>query len=157
MQSINNRSSSFVMDLMPVLGGVALTASATGVALALTGSDSPLRAPFVIFFLFAGPAAGLLALLAGLDRASRAAIATAGAVAVNLVVAWARSSGGPLTTSGGILAVTAVTALLFLWAAARRRTRTPAGDPPAGARRTARSDRDAKRSSKRTTEPHSRF
>ncbi|MEU5402491.1 hypothetical protein ABZ348_24690 [Streptomyces sp. NPDC005963] len=120
MQSSRDRPSAVGTDLPPVLAGAAVAVSGVGVALALAGAQSPLRAPFVIFFLFSGPACGLYAVLPGLDRVTRAATAAAGAAGIDLAVAGALSSLDIPMTSGGIAMVAAITALLFLWAAGRR-------------------------------------
>ncbi|MFE5853680.1 hypothetical protein ACFQ61_10760 [Streptomyces sp. NPDC056500] len=120
MQSSRDRPSAVGTDLPPVLAGVAFAVSGVGVALALTDAQSPLRAPFVIFFLFTGPACGLYAVLPGLDRVTRAATAATGSAGIDLAVAGAVSSLGIPMASGGIAMVAAITALLFLWSIGRR-------------------------------------
>ncbi|MGW3623975.1 hypothetical protein [Streptomyces sp. NPDC000880] len=120
MRTTRNKPSAVRTDLLPALAGVASAISAAGVALALTGAQSPLRAPFILFFLFAGPAGGLAAVLHRLDPAVRAATAATGAVATDLLIAQSLSSPRVLTANGGITAVAAITALLFLWALGRR-------------------------------------
>lgn len=107
-------------DLPPILAGAAFAISGVGVALALSDAQSPLRAPFVIFFLFAGPACGLYTVLPGLDPVARAATAAAGAAGIDMAVAGTLSALDVLTAGGGITAVTAITALLLLCAATRR-------------------------------------
>jgi hypothetical protein len=120
MQTTGDKPSAVRTDLLPALAGVASAISGVGVALALTGAQSPLRAPFILFFLFAGPAGGLVAVLHRLDPAARAAAAGTGAVAIDLLVAQSLSSPRALTADRGITAVAAITALLFLWALGRR-------------------------------------
>jgi hypothetical protein len=128
-QSVRNKSQTAWVDLLPVLAGIAVAVSAVGIALALADVRSPLRAPFILFFLFAGPAGGLAAALSRyrnrnhernrsegfqLDSAAHATAAVTGALLIDLAVAQAVSDGGFLTINGGIAAVTVITALLFL-------------------------------------------
>ncbi|MGV9315143.1 hypothetical protein ACWDR0_23615 [Streptomyces sp. NPDC003691] len=108
-------------DLPPILAGAACATAGTGVALALLGSDSPLRAPFVLFFLFAAPAAGLFALLRRMEPGARTAAAVAGAGAIDLAAAAALSGLEALSTGSSVAVIVTVSALLFLWAAADRR------------------------------------
>ncbi|MBT2389435.1 hypothetical protein [Streptomyces sp. ISL-1] len=97
--------------------------------MALTGAQSPLRAPFVLFFMFAGPAGGLAAVLHRLDPAARAAVAATGAVAIDLLVAQSLSTPRILTAGGGIATVAAITLLLFLWALGRHIRNAEHTDP----------------------------
>ena len=90
MQTIKDMPSAVRKNLLPVLAGAASAVSGVGVALALAGVQSPLRAPFILFFLFAGPACGLAAALPRLDPAARAAVAAGGAVVIDL-------ADGPIT------------------------------------------------------------
>lgn len=120
MQTTRDKPSAVRTDLLPALAGVASAVSGVGVALALTGAQSPLRAPFILFFLFAGPAGGLAAVLHRLDPATRATVAATGAVAIDLLIAQSLSSPRALTANGGITAVAVITALLFLWTPVRR-------------------------------------
>lgn len=120
MQTISDRPTALRTDLLPVLAGAAAAVSGVGVTLALAGVESPLRAPFVLFFLFAGPACGLAAVLPRLEPAARTTASAGGAVVIDLLVAQIRSSLHVLTVGGGVTAVAATTALLFLWALGRR-------------------------------------
>jgi hypothetical protein len=120
MQMIKDKPFAVRTDLLPALAGVASAISGVGVALALTGAQSPLRAPFILFFLFAGPAAGLAAVFHRLEPAARAAVAATGAVAIDLLIAQSLSSPRVLTANGGITTVAVITALLFLWTPVRR-------------------------------------
>ncbi|MFD3438792.1 hypothetical protein ACFWU3_14965 [Streptomyces sp. NPDC058685] len=129
MQTIKNKPPRTGSDLLPVLAGAAFAVSGVGVALALADVRSPLRAPFVLFFLFAGPACGLFAALSGFEPAVRAAIAAAGAVGIGLLAALPASSPHILDAGGGVVAVAAITALLFLWAPARRMRNPGPGRP----------------------------
>ncbi|MGI5400005.1 hypothetical protein ACQEVG_11225 [Streptomyces sp. CA-135486] len=120
MPTIRDKLSAVRKNLLPPLAGAACAVSAAGVALAMAGVHSPLRAPFVLFFLFAGPAGGLAAALPRLDPATRATMAATGAIVIDLAVAQSLSSPRVLTVDGGITAVAMITALLFLWALGRR-------------------------------------
>ncbi|MET7620938.1 hypothetical protein [Streptomyces sp. NPDC005408] len=120
MQTISNKPSAVRTDLLPALAGAACAVSGVGVALTLTGVESPLRAPFTLFFLFAGPAGGLAAALPRLDPAARAAVAAAGAIVIDLLVAQSLKSPHVLTVDGGITTVAVITVLLFLSALGRR-------------------------------------
>ncbi|MER7663157.1 hypothetical protein [Streptomyces sp. NPDC096193] len=129
MQTIKNKPPPGGSDLLPVLAGAAFAVSGVGVALALADVRSPLRAPFVLFFLFAGPACGLFAALSGFEPATRAAVAAAGAVGIGLLAALPVSSPRILDVGGGVVAVVVITALLFLWAPARRMRNPGSGTP----------------------------
>ncbi|MCX4822040.1 hypothetical protein OG883_19545 [Streptomyces sp. NBC_01142] len=120
MQRISDTPAAVRTDLPPVLAGGAFAVSGVGVALALADVESPLRAPFVLFFLFAGPAAGVAAALPRADPAARASAAAGGAVVIDLLIAQILSSLHVLTVGGGITAVSTITALLFLGALGRR-------------------------------------
>jgi hypothetical protein len=120
MQGVTDKQTAVGRDLPPILAGAAAAVSGTGVALALTDSPSALRAPFVLFFLFAGPAAGLYAVLRNLRPSARLVTAAAGAVAADLTVAAALSGLEALTVTAGVTAIVVVTALLFLCAVGRR-------------------------------------
>ncbi|MFI1830524.1 hypothetical protein ACH41E_29400 [Streptomyces sp. NPDC020412] len=109
-------------DLLPLLAGVACAAAGTGVTLALTGSNSPLRAPFTLLFLFLGPAAGLFAALHRLEPWVRASAAASGSLVVNLVLAAGLSWLEVPVVGIGVTAIVAVTALMFLWATWERRS-----------------------------------
>ncbi|MFF0064477.1 hypothetical protein ACFYRC_23580 [Streptomyces sp. NPDC005279] len=120
MRTIRDKPTTVRTDLPPVLAGVAVAISGVGVALALADVRSPLRAPFILFFVFAGPACGIAAVLSRPAPAARAVTAAAGALVIDLLVAQTRSSLHTLTVGGGIIAVAAITALLFLWALGRQ-------------------------------------
>ncbi|MFI1396525.1 hypothetical protein [Streptomyces sp. NPDC020681] len=120
MRTIGDKPSGVRTDLLPALAGVACAVSGVGVALALADVSSPLRAPFVLFFLFAGPAGGLYAALPRLELAARVATAAAGAVVIAVLAALFRSPLHVLTAGGAVAAVAAITALLFLRTPFRR-------------------------------------
>ncbi|MEU9603608.1 hypothetical protein [Streptomyces sp. NPDC048057] len=108
-------------DLLPLLAGVACAAAGTGAVLALTGSNSPLRAPFVLLFLFLAPAAGLYAALHRLEPWVRTSAAASGSLVVNLAFAAALSWLEVPVVGIGVTAIVAATALMFLWATWERR------------------------------------
>ncbi|MFI9581906.1 hypothetical protein ACIHCQ_08685 [Streptomyces sp. NPDC052236] len=128
-QTVRNKSEAVWTDLLPVLAGIAAAVSAVGIALALADVRSPLRAPFILFFLFAGPAGGLATALSRyrnrnhkrnrnqrfqLIPGAHATAAATGALVIDLVVAQTISISGFLTINGGIVVVIVITALLFL-------------------------------------------
>ncbi len=112
-----------------MLAGAAAAVSGVGITLALIDAHSPLRAPFVLFSLFAGPACGLAAALPRrLDTATRAAAAAAGALLIDLATARAVAVERLLTANQAVVAIAALTALLLLCTAVRRvRSATPNG------------------------------
>ncbi|MFF3335991.1 hypothetical protein ACFYWX_41835 [Streptomyces sp. NPDC002888] len=107
-------------DLSPLLAGAATAVGVVGAILALTGSDSPLRGPFTLFFLLAAPAAALAAALSGLDPFGRLLAAVAGAVVVNMLVAQGMLAVHRWSVHGGIAAVTSISALTLLLVLVRR-------------------------------------
>ncbi|MGW5634583.1 hypothetical protein [Streptomyces sp. NPDC003832] len=107
-------------DLAPLLAGAATAVGAAGALLALTDSDSPLRGPLTLFLLLAAPAAALAAALRGLDPFGRALASLAGAVAVDMLVAQAMLALHVWSAAGGVVAVTGLSALVFLLVAVRR-------------------------------------
>ncbi|QDY76043.1 hypothetical protein [Streptomyces qinzhouensis] len=121
MRDHDDTPSTIGNDLPPILAGAVCATAGTGAALAVLGSDSPLRAPFVLLFLVAAPAAGLFALLRGLEPGARAATAVAGAGAIDLGAAAALSGLEVLSAGSSVAVIVAVTALLFVGAAADRR------------------------------------
>ncbi|MDH2391469.1 hypothetical protein QCN29_22345 [Streptomyces sp. HNM0663] len=124
MQTVSDKPSAVGTDLLPVLAGAAAAVSGVGITLALMEAHSPLRAPFVLFSLFAGPACGLAAALPRrLDAATRAATASAGALLIDLAAGHAVVVEELLTAGQAVVAVAALTALTPLAAAARRRVR----------------------------------
>ncbi|MEU1306112.1 hypothetical protein [Streptomyces shenzhenensis] len=101
-------------DLAPLLTGVATAVGGAGALLALTGSQSPLRGPFTLFFLLAAPAAAIATALRGLDPFGRLLAAVAGAVVVDMLVAQGMLTVHRWSADGGIVAVTAISLLLLL-------------------------------------------
>ncbi|MFI0514736.1 hypothetical protein ACH3Y9_32545 [Streptomyces sp. WSLK1-5] len=108
-------------DLTPLLAGAATAVGGCGALLALTGSDSPLRAPLTLFFLLAAPAAGLAAALRGLDPFARALASLAGSVVLNMLVAQGMLATHRWSARGGVLAMAVISALILLLVPLRRR------------------------------------
>ncbi|KPH98884.1 hypothetical protein OK074_6139 [Actinobacteria bacterium OK074] len=106
-------------DLSPLLAGAATGVGVFGALLALAGSDSPLRAPFTLFFLLAAPSVALLAALRGLDPFARLLVSVAGAVVVDMLVAQGMLAVHRWSVTGGIVAVTVLSCLLLLLVSAR--------------------------------------
>ncbi|BDM68309.1 hypothetical protein HEK616_17960 [Streptomyces nigrescens] len=102
--------------------GAAVAAGAMGAVLALTGLDSPLRAPFTLFFLLMAPAGALAVALGRMDPLGRAVVAGAGALAVDLLVAQVMLALHLWSVRGGVFAVAAFSGVLLLGCALRRRT-----------------------------------
>ncbi|MGX4688796.1 hypothetical protein [Streptomyces sp. JNUCC 63] len=87
--------------------------------------NSPLRGPFMLFFLLAAPTAAIGAALHGLEPAGRLVVALAGAFAVNLLVAQAMLAAHRWSPWGGVAAVAALSLLIFLLVLVQRlRSRT---------------------------------
>ncbi|MFF4834277.1 hypothetical protein [Streptomyces sp. NPDC001315] len=107
-------------DLSPLLAGAATAVGTIGALLALTDSDSPLRGPFVLFFLLAAPATAISAALRGLDPFGRALASVAGAVVLNMLVAQGMLAVHRWSVPGGITAVTVISALALLLVLVRR-------------------------------------
>lgn len=107
-------------DLTPLLAGAATAVGGFGAVLALVDSGSPLRGPFTLFFLLAAPAAAIAAALRGLEPFGRTVAAVAGAVVVNMLVAQGMLAVHRWSVRGGIVAVTAISALLLLLVLAGR-------------------------------------
>lgn len=113
-------------DALPLLAGMAVAVGAVGAMLALTDIDSPLRAPFTLFFLLAAPGAAIGAALTGLDPWGRIITSVSGAVAVNLLVAQAMLALHMWSVRGGVAAITVIGSFIYLLVLVRRlRRRTP--------------------------------
>ncbi|MFE9683397.1 hypothetical protein [Streptomyces sp. NPDC006285] len=107
-------------DLLPLLAGAATTIAGVGAVLALVDVDSPLRAPFTLFFLLAAPAAAVTAALRGLEPFGRLVASVSAAVAVNLLVAQGMLAVHRWSAPGGIAAVAALSSLILLLVLVRR-------------------------------------
>ncbi len=107
-------------ESLPLLAGAAVGTGGVGAALALADISSPLRAPFTFFFLVAAPAAALACSLLGLDPLSRAVVALAGSIALDLLVAQAMLMLRVWSIRGGVAVVAALSVALFLLPLLRR-------------------------------------
>ncbi|MFI9344274.1 hypothetical protein ACIG0D_23875 [Streptomyces sp. NPDC052773] len=113
-------------DLNALLAGAATAVGGLGALLTLTGSDSPLRGPFALFFLLAAPAAAIAAALTGLEPFGRAVASLAGAVVVDMLVAQTLLATHQWSVRAGLVAVTVFSALVLLPVLLRRLSgRTP--------------------------------
>lgn len=113
-------------DALPLLAGMAVVVGAVGAMLALTDIDSPLRAPFTLFFLLAAPGFAIGAALKGLEPWGRIVASVSGAVAVNLLVTQAMLALHMWSVRGGVVALTVIGSLTYLLVQVRRlRRRTP--------------------------------
>ncbi|GAB7034455.1 hypothetical protein AB0G35_35550 [Streptomyces sp. NPDC021749] len=106
--------------------GAGVAAGVMGAVLALTDLDSPLRAPFALFFLLMAPAGALAVALGPMDPLGRAVVAGAGALAVDLLVAQAMVTLHEWSVRGGVLAVAAFSGVLLCCAVRRRAGRARA-------------------------------
>ena len=107
-------------DLLPLLAGAAAAIAGVGAVLALTDVDSPLRAPFTLFFLLAAPGAAVATALRGLEPFARVVASVSAAVAVNLLVAQGMLAVHRWSIHGGIAAVAALSSLILLLVLVRR-------------------------------------
>ncbi|MFE1833674.1 hypothetical protein [Streptomyces sviceus] len=107
-------------DLTPLLAGAATAVGGWGALLALTGSDSPLRAPLTLLFLLAAPAAGIAAALRGFDPFARALASLAGSVVLNMLVAQGMLATHRWSARGGVMAMAVISALILLLVLMRR-------------------------------------
>lgn len=112
---------------LPQLAGAAVGTAGFGAALALADIGSPLRAPLTFLFLVVAPGAALASLLRGLDPLSRAVVALAGSVVVDLLVAQAMLMLHLWSIRGGVAVVAVLSAVLFLVPVARRMSGRTAG------------------------------
>ncbi|MGP4045689.1 hypothetical protein [Streptomyces sp. 2A115] len=107
-------------DLLPLLAGAAAAIAGVGAVLALADLDSPLRAPFTLFFLLAAPSAAVATALRGLEPFGRTVASLAAAVAVNFLVAQGMLAVHRWSVRGGIAAVAALSTLILLLVLVRR-------------------------------------
>ncbi|MFI5681147.1 hypothetical protein [Streptomyces cellulosae] len=106
-------------DLAPLLAGAATAVAGCGALFAFADSDSPLRGPLTLFFLLVTPAAALGAALRGLEPFGRLLTALAGSIVVNMLVAQGMLAVHRWSVRGGLVAVTALSALMLLPVVAR--------------------------------------
>ena len=96
-------------DLTPLLAGAATAVGGFGALLALTDSDSPLRAPLTLFFLLVAPAVGIAAALRGLDPFGPGrSPSLAGAVVLDLLVAQGMLATHRWSVRGGVVAMAVI-------------------------------------------------
>ncbi|MEU0073227.1 hypothetical protein ABZ027_27300 [Streptomyces sp. NPDC006332] len=112
MRTIRVKSSS--RELSPLLAGAATAVAGCGALFAFADSHSPLRGPLTLFFLLATPAAAIAAGLRGLEPFGRLLTAVAGSVVLNMLVAQGMLAVHRWSVRGGLVAVTALSALVFL-------------------------------------------
>lgn len=105
---------------MPLLAGAAAAIAGVGAVLALTDVDSPLRAPFTLFFLLAAPGTAVAAALRGLEPFGRIVASLSAAVAVNILVAQGMLAVHRWSVRGGIAVVAALSSLMLLLVLVRR-------------------------------------
>ncbi|MFJ9472272.1 hypothetical protein [Streptomyces caniferus] len=110
-----------------LIAGVAVGIGVMGAVLALADIGSPLRAPFTLFFLLMAPGGALAVALGRMDPLGRAVAAGAGALAVDLLVAQAMLALHLWSLRGGVLAVAALSGVLLLAGAVRRRAGRASG------------------------------
>ncbi|MFI8244211.1 hypothetical protein ACIF83_44520 [Streptomyces sp. NPDC085866] len=111
-------------NLSPLLAGAATAVGVVGALLALTDTHSPLRGPCTLFFLLAAPAVAIGAALRGLDPFGRTLTALAGAVVLDMLVAQGMLAVHRWSVRGGVVAVTALSVLLFLLVLGREKFRS---------------------------------
>jgi hypothetical protein len=92
---------------------VAALAAAAGLALALSGANTPARGPLVLFFLAVAPAVAIGGLLRDLDPIARLIIAVTGAIALDYLVAETMLAAGAWSPAGGLVAVLVIVAACF--------------------------------------------
>ncbi|WP_241267450.1 hypothetical protein [Streptomyces scabichelini] len=105
---------------MPLLAGAATAIAGVGAVLALTDVDSPLRAPFTLFFLLAAPGAAVATALRGLEPFGRIVASLSAAVAVNILVAQGMLAVHRWSVRGGIAVVAALSSLMLVLVLVRR-------------------------------------
>jgi hypothetical protein len=93
---------------------VAVAAGAAGVGLAVAGVDSPVRAALVLVFLAVAPTTAIAGLLRWLDPFARVIIAGTTTVVILALTAIVMLAEGAWSPTGGLLAVTVITAGCFL-------------------------------------------
>jgi hypothetical protein len=97
-----------------------------GALLALADVDSPLRGPFTLFFLLTAPSAAIAVALRGLEPFGRVLTSAAGAVTLNMLVAQGMLAVHRWSVAGGVVTVAALSVLILLPSAVRRRRTTDA-------------------------------
>ncbi|WP_431773510.1 hypothetical protein [Streptomyces cucumeris] len=114
-------------EYLPVIAGVVVGIGGVGAALALADVDSPLRAPFTLFFLVVAPAMAVGGALRGLDTVARCVLAVTGALALDLLVAQTMLALHLWSVRGGVLAVGCLSLLILTGTRVARRPRGATG------------------------------
>ncbi|MDK1475692.1 hypothetical protein QNO07_20105 [Streptomyces sp. 549] len=109
----------------PAAGAAAV--ALVGGALLLAPAALPLRAPLLLFFLLAAPAAVLFTGLPGLDALSRTVVALLGSVTANLLLAQLLLVGDHWSAEAGVAVVTAAGSAALLGLAVPTAWAGPAG------------------------------
>jgi len=114
--------------LASVVAGAAVAAGAAGLGLALAGVDSAVRAVLVLLFLAVAPTAALARLLRSLDGFARLIIACTADITILALTAIIMLAAGTWSPTGGLLAVTVITAVCWAtqWPPVRRAVRARA-------------------------------
>ncbi|MEU9123019.1 hypothetical protein AB0C96_24670 [Streptomyces sp. NPDC048506] len=102
------------------LAGAAVAVAALGAVLALADVPSPLRAPCTLFLLLGAPALAIGTALGRMDPLGRAVVGTAGALAVDLLVAQAMLALHLWSVRGGVVAVAGLSGAVLSVTAVRR-------------------------------------
>ena len=93
---------------------LAVVAGSVSALLAIANIDSPVRAPLVVTFLLAAPAAAVAGLLDRFDVLARLVIAGTAAVVINFLVAEIMLALGLWSVPGSVIAVAAITVICAL-------------------------------------------
>lgn len=93
---------------------VAVAAGVAGVGLEVAGVDSPVRTVLVLVFLAVAPTTAIAGLLRWLDPFARVVIVGTTTVAILALIAIVMLAAGAWSPTGGLLAVTVITAGCFL-------------------------------------------
>jgi len=93
---------------------LAVVAGSVSAILAIAHIDSPVRAPLVVTFLLAAPAAAVAGLLDRFDVLARLVIAGTAAVVINFLVAEIMLAVGLWSVPGSVIVVAAITVICAL-------------------------------------------
>jgi hypothetical protein len=93
---------------------LAVVAGSVSAILAIANIDSPVRAPLVVTFLLAAPAAAVAGLLDRFDVLARLVIAGTAAVVINFLAAETLLALGLWSVPGSVIVVAAITVICAL-------------------------------------------
>ena len=93
---------------------LAVVAGSLSAILAIADIDTPVRAPLVVIFLLAAPAAAVAGLLDRFDILARLVIAGAAAVVIDFLVAEIMLAAGLWSVPGSIIVIAAITVICAL-------------------------------------------